>query len=109
MARDAGGPHATASPAPLPTGALAGDNPTNHAPDHEPYDTVPRGSLPLPGELTSPWDPTEMNIHNYRAVTVALTSRLPFALGWLVGDGEWAMGLARNAPGHEWGDLFWRS
>ena len=70
---------------------------------------MPQGSLPLPGELPRTWDPTEMNIHNYRAVTVALTSHLPFAFGWLVRDGEQAMGLARNAHGHEWGDLFWRS
>ena len=48
-----------------------------------------------------------MNIHNYR-VTVALTSRLPFAFPWLVGDAEPAMGLARNAHGHKWGDLLWR-
>ena len=34
-----------------------------------------------------------MNIHNCRAGTVALTSCLPFAFGWLVGDGEWAMRL----------------
>ena len=70
---------------------------------------VPRASLPLPGELRSTWDPTFMNIQNYRAVTVAPSSRLPLALRWLVSDGEWAMGLARNAHGHEWGDLFWRS
>ena len=69
---------------------------------------MPRGSLLLPGEQLSSWDPTEMNIHNARAVTVALTSRLPFAFEWLVGDGKWAMGLARDAHGHEWRDLFWR-
>ena len=33
--------------------APAGENPTNHAPDHEPYDTVPRGSLSLSGALWS--------------------------------------------------------
>ena len=70
---------------------------------------MPRGSLPLPGELPSTWGPTEINIHNYREVSVALTSRLRFAFGWLVGDGERAMGLARNAHGYEWGDPFWRS
>ena len=84
----------------------AGNNPSNHAPDHDPYDTAPRGSLPLPGELQITLDPSPTNIENYRAVTVALSSRLPFAFGWLSGDGEWAMGLARNAHGHEWGDLF---
>ena len=50
-----------------------------------------------------------MNIENYRSVTVVLSSRLPFAFGWLVGDGVWAMGLTRDAHSHEWGDLFWRS
>ena len=70
---------------------------------------MPRGSLPLPGELPSTWDLTTMNVENYRAVTVALSICLPFAFGWLVGDGEWAMGLARNAHSHEWGDLFFRS
>ena len=30
----------------------AGENPTNYAPDHQPYDTVPRGSLPPPWQAT---------------------------------------------------------
>ena len=79
--------------------ALAGDNPTYDAPDHKPYDTVPPASLPLPGELPSTCNPSPMNIENYRAVTVNLSSRLPLAFAWLVGDGELAMGLARNAHG----------
>ena len=79
----------------------AGGNPTNYTPDHEPYDTVPRGGLPLAGELPSTWDLTTMNVENYRAVTVALSIRLPFASEWLVGDREWAMALAQNAHGHE--------
>ena len=88
---------------------LAGETHTNYAPDNQPYDTVPRGSLPLPGELPSTWDLTTMNVENYSANTVALSTRLPFALGGLVGDGEWAMGLARSAHGHEWGGLFYHS
>ena len=50
-----------------------------------------------------------MNNEKYTSGTAALSSRLPFALGWLVGDGEWAMRLARNACGHEWEDLFWQN
>ena len=50
-----------------------------------------------------------MNSENYRAVTVVLFTRLPFAFGWLVGDAEWAIGLVRGAHGQEWGDLFFRS
>ena len=72
----------------------AGDSPTNQAPDHEPHYTVPHGSLPLIDELRSTLDPTEMYFHINRAVTVALTSHLFFAFGWLVGDGKWAMKLA---------------
>ena len=78
----------------------AGGNPTNYAPNHEPYDTVPQGSLPPPSELPSVWEPSPMNTENYRALTIALSSRPPFAFGWLVGDGEWAIRLARNAHGH---------
>ena len=39
---------------------------------------------------------------------VTLTTRLPIAFGWLVGDAEWAMGIARGAHGAEWGDFFHR-
>ena len=60
----------------------------NYAPNHEPHNTVPRGSLPLLGELPSTWDLNTMNVEHYRAVTVALSIRRPFAFGWLVGDGE---------------------
>ena len=87
----------------------AGENPTNQAPNHEPYDRVLQGSLPLPGELRSIWDWTTMNVENYRAVTVALSIRLPFAFGWLLREGEWAIGLAQNAQGHEFRELFFRS
>ena len=31
----------------------AGENPGTYAPDHGPFDTVPQGSQPLPGELQS--------------------------------------------------------
>ena len=40
---------------------------------------------------------------------MATSSRLPFAFGWLLRDGEWAMGHARYAHSHDWGDLFWRN
>ena len=70
---------------------------------------MPWGSLHLPGEVPSTWDLTTMNVENYRAVKVALSICLPFACGRLVGDEEWAMGLARHAHGHDWGDLFFRS
>ena len=39
-----------------------GKNPTNYTPNHEPYDMVLRGSLPLPGELPSIWDLSTMNV-----------------------------------------------
>ena len=44
-----------------------------------------------------------MNNNNYRTIVVILTTRLPFAFGWLVGDLEWAMGNARGAHGGESG------
>ena len=77
-----------------------GDRPTDWAPEHEPYDTVLRGSLPLPSELLDNWDPSPWKIGNYRGLTVALSARLPFAIGWLVEDQEWAMGLVRGVHGH---------
>ena len=83
----------------------AGENPTNYVQNHEPYDRVLPGSLPLPGEVPSTCDLTTMNVENYRAVTVALSIRLPLAFRWLVGDAESAMGLAQSARGHEWGEL----
>ena len=83
----------------------AGENPTNRVPDQEPYDTVPRGSLPLLGELPRSWDSSPMNTENYRAVTLALTTRLVFAFGWLVGDAKWAMGIIRGAHGDEWAEF----
>ena len=47
-----------------------------------------------------------MNHNNYRTIVVTLTTRLPFAFGWLVGDEEPAMGIARGAHGGEWGEFF---
>ena len=47
-----------------------------------------------------------MNHNNYRTIVVTLTTRLPIAFGWLVGDAEWAMGIARGAHGAEWGGFF---
>ena len=112
VAGEAGGQDATTNPAPLPLPQWevpAGKNPTHYAPDHEPYDTVPRGSPTLCGEQASTWHLTTMNLANYRAFTFALSIRLPFAFGWLVGGPKWAMGLARNPHGHECRDLFFRS
>ena len=78
-------------------------NPTSWAPDHEPYDRVPWGSLPLPRQLSDIWDLNPMNIENYRAVSAPLSARLPVAFGWLLGDAEWAMGIVRGAHSHERG------
>ena len=47
-----------------------------------------------------------MNHNNYRTIDVTLTTRLPIAFGWLVGDAEWAMGIARGAHGAELGEFF---
>ena len=49
-----------------------------------------------------------MNHNNYRTIIVTLTTRLPIAFGWLVGDAEWAMRIVRGAHGAEWGDFFHR-
>ena len=49
-----------------------------------------------------------MNLNNYRTIVVTLTTRVPIAFGWLVGDAEWAMGIARGAHGAKWGDFFHR-
>ena len=40
-----------------------------------------------------------MNLNNYRTIVVTLTTRLPIAFGRLVGDAEWAMGIACGAHG----------
>ena len=50
-----------------------------------------------------------MNLNNYRTTVVTLTTRLPFAFSWLVGDAEWAMGVVCGAHGAEWGEFFHRS
>ena len=50
-----------------------------------------------------------MILNNYRITVVTLTTRLPFAFGWLVGDAEWAMGIVRGAHGGRWGNFFHRS
>ena len=49
-----------------------------------------------------------MNHDNWRTSVLTLTNCLPFTFGWLVGDAEWAMGIARGANRHEWGDFFCR-
>ena len=84
-------------------------DPTVHVPDHKDYNGAPRGSLPPIGNLPDSLgyvSPTKQN--NYRNIVVTLTTRLPIAFGWLVGDAEWAMGIARGAHGAEWGDFFHR-
>ena len=50
-----------------------------------------------------------MKRDNWRAILVTLTTRLPFTLGWLLGDAEWAIGGVRGAHGHECGNVFRRS
>ena len=82
-----------------------GEDPTNWAPDDKPYNTVPRGSLTPLSELPDSWDRSPKNSENYRAVTLALTARIPFAFRWLVGNAKCAMGIVCGAHGHEWGDL----
>ena len=82
-------------------------DPTIHVPDYEHYDDAPQGSLPPIGNLPDSSGPvTPMNHNNYRTIVVTLTTRLPIAFGWLLGDAEWAMGIARSAHGAEWGDYF---
>ena len=49
-----------------------------------------------------------MNHNNYRTIVVTLTTRLPITFGWLVGNAEWAMGIARGADGGKWGEFFHR-
>ena len=106
-----------ATPAPrspwrAPTGALPdpGADLTIYVPDYEHYDHTPRGSLPPIGNLSDNWGPvTPMNHNNYRTIVVTLTTRLPITFAWLVGDAEWAMGIARGAHGGEWGEFFHRS
>ena len=83
-----------------PTWALPveGAHPTIYVPDYEHYDDAPRGSLPLVGNLPDSWGPVDtMNNYYYRSTVITLTTCLPFAFGWLVGDAEWAMWVA-EAP-----------
>ena len=92
-----------------PTWALQDgeEDPTIWVPDHEHYYGVPRGSLTPVGNLLDSWVPIgPMNHDNWRTTVLTLTTRLPFTLGWLVGDAEWAMGMARGAHGHECGEFF---
>ena len=94
-----------------PTWALPdpGADPMSYVPDYKHYDNAPRGSLPPIGNLPDSWGHvTPMNHNNHRTIVVNLTTRLPFAFGWLVEDAEWAMGIARGAHGGEWGKFFHR-
>ena len=95
-----------------PTWALPVEraDPTIYVPNSEHYDDTPRGSLPPIGNLPDSWVPvTLMNFNDYRTTVVTLTTRLPFAFGWLVGDAEWSMRIVRGAHGGEWGNFFHRS
>ena len=106
---------ATPPPCPpwrAPTWALPveGAHSTIYVADYEHYEDTPRGSLPPVGNLPDGWGPVSaMNLNNYCTTVVTLTSRLPFALSWLVGDAEWAMGVVRGAHRRKWGDFFHRS
>ena len=94
-----------------PTWALRdpGADPTIYVPENEHYDDAPRGSLPPIGTLPDSWGPvTTMNHDNYRTTVVTLTTRLPFAFGWLLGDAEWAMGIVRGTHGGKGGEIFHR-
>ena len=74
-----------------PTWALPdpGADPAIYGPASEHYNDAPRGSLPPVGNLPDSWGPdTCMNHNNYRTTVITLTTRLPFAFGWLVGDGH---------------------
>ena len=84
----------------LPTGE---ESPTNWVPERETQNTVPRGSLPRLRELPANCEMSPMNIDNYRAIALVLTTRVAFAFGWLVGDAEWAMGIFQGSHDHEWG------
>ena len=84
-------------------------DPTVYVPDHEHYNDAPRGSLPPIGNVPDSWGPvTPTNFNNYRTIIVTLTTRLPIAFGWLVGDAEWAMGIACGPHGAKWGNIFHR-
>ena len=95
-----------------PTWALPveGAEPKIYVADSEHYDDTPRGSLPPIGNLPDSWGPvTPMNLNNYRTTIVTLTTRLPFAFSWLMGDAEPVMGIVRGAHGGECGDFLHRS
>ena len=51
---------------------------------------------------------TPMNHNNYRTIVVTLTFRLPIAFSCLVGDAEWATGIAHGTHGGEWGEFLHR-
>ena len=94
-----------------PTWALPdpGADPRIYVPDSEHYNDAPRGSLTPISNLPDSWGPVNpTNRNNYRTTVVTLTTRLPFAFGWLVGDAGRAMGIVRGAHGDEWGEFFHR-
>ena len=78
--------------------------------DHEHYGGAPRGNLPSVGNLPDSWSPTgSMNHENWRTLVLTLTTRLPSTFGWLVGDAEWAEGIACGTDDQEFGEFFCRS
>ena len=84
-----------------------GADPTIYVPDYEHYDDAPRGSLPSIGNLPDSSGPvTPMNHNNYITIGVTLTTCLPLGFGWLVGDAEWGIGIARGTHGGELGEFF---
>ena len=105
---------ATPPPCPpwrAPTWALPdpGADPTIYVPEYQHYDDAPRDSLPPIGNLPDSWGPvTPMNHNHYRTIVVTLTTCLLIAFGWLFGDAEWEMGIARGAHGGELGEFFHR-
>ena len=84
-----------------------GADPTIDVPDYVDYDNAPQGRLPLISNLLDSWGTvTPMNHNNYRTIVITISTRLRFAFSWLVGDAEWAMGIARGARGGKWGEFF---
>ena len=95
---------ATPTPRPpwrAPTWALPdpGTDPTIYVPDYEHYEDEPRGSLPPIANLPDSWGPvTPTNLNNYHTIVVTLTTRLPIAFGWLVGDAKMGDGHRPRRP-----------
>ena len=65
-------------------------------PDHDPFTTAQRRSLPSIGALPKGWDASPMTRENHRAVLLARTTHLPFFFGLFLGDAEVAIGMVRG-------------